>query len=542
MSFGVGLGSTLGSVTSGGAPPDLVDPVLQSIVIAADGMSADWSYDENLNESSVPATGAFSMSSTSLSASVNSVAINDAVVTTGFNRPVLAWETGITFSYTAGGSPIEDLDGNNAPNETNHAATNGSGVYLEAVVDTFLTTTTQNTHVTGTSITWIVKGAGGGGDGDNETGEGASGGGGESSTKTVANASSSYTFTPGTAGAAGLLGVGCTNGGDSTVTDAGGTVAVAKGGSKGVAGNPTGTAGAGGTGGTGDTLFAGGAGVTGIGNLSGGGSGGSTSAGSTSTPGSIEGVPGHSATNAGMPSAGGGCRSTGTALAGGAGWAQCKFFRSVTNTYPRADAIILGRDTANTTSRTITKPGTFEANDRILIFGGVDGAQALSSMSGYTELCDIGSGSAAALLIYAINATDSESYALLTASELTVYAAFRIRNSDPVANWGITSQTTSTTNTNPPSHTHPGGSKPILWFTAVAYDGTTNIGLSTTPFPSGWDSQRIWIPHRSTGLTAPGIMIAAIKETNSAKDPGQFTHSTGFPGGVATMSIPALGS
>jgi uncharacterized repeat protein (TIGR02059 family) len=117
-------------------------PVIQSAVIPADGLSITMTYDELLDETSVPVVSDFDIGVIS-GVVVDSVAVSGLTVLLGLSDTVKEGESP-TLGYTAGSNPIQDLFGNNAANLSGYVITNNSTVpgteaEYQAVYDQFST-------------------------------------------------------------------------------------------------------------------------------------------------------------------------------------------------------------------------------------------------------------------------------------------------------------------------------------------------------------------------------------------------------------------
>lgn len=105
---------------------DVTAPTLSTAAIGAAGTTLVLTYNEALDAASVPALGAFSIAGTTLAALTGTPAVAGSAVTLTLSPAVASTETGITVSYTAGGSPIQDAAGNDAANLVAQAVTNNS--------------------------------------------------------------------------------------------------------------------------------------------------------------------------------------------------------------------------------------------------------------------------------------------------------------------------------------------------------------------------------------------------------------------------------
>ncbi len=129
------------SVTNNINPPDSTPPTLSNAVVAdATPTQIVLTYNEALDTGSVPATGAFSVSG---GKSVTNVAVSGSAVTVTVNTAYAYGDT-ITISYTAGGSPIQDVAGNDAANLSSQAVTNNIQQPLNNLAMTDLVNITDN--------------------------------------------------------------------------------------------------------------------------------------------------------------------------------------------------------------------------------------------------------------------------------------------------------------------------------------------------------------------------------------------------------------
>jgi uncharacterized repeat protein (TIGR02059 family) len=122
IGIGIGLGFRRVPVAAGGA--DVTAPTLVgNPVIDAAGTTLTLTYNEALDAGSTPAAGAFSLGGTSRT--VTSVLVSGSAVALTLSG-VIGIGVAVTVSYTAGGSPIQDLAGNDAANLVAQAVTNNS--------------------------------------------------------------------------------------------------------------------------------------------------------------------------------------------------------------------------------------------------------------------------------------------------------------------------------------------------------------------------------------------------------------------------------
>lgn len=103
---------------------DVTSPTLLSAAFNTAGTELTLTYNELLNDTSEPATTAWSLGGTASTVATRNV--TDSTVVLGMNAPVF-WDETITVSYTApGANDVKDLAGNLAGNLTNHAVTNNT--------------------------------------------------------------------------------------------------------------------------------------------------------------------------------------------------------------------------------------------------------------------------------------------------------------------------------------------------------------------------------------------------------------------------------
>lgn len=102
---------------------DDVAPVLVSAVIDSAGTTLTLTYDEALDETSEPATTAWTLAGTSSTVSARNVTGSTVVLT--LNPAVYRHET-ITLDYTAPGTNVQDLAGNDAANLNDQVVTNNT--------------------------------------------------------------------------------------------------------------------------------------------------------------------------------------------------------------------------------------------------------------------------------------------------------------------------------------------------------------------------------------------------------------------------------
>ncbi len=108
----------------GSPPPDTTPPALGSQVVVSGTLTL--TYDEALNESSVPAYGDYTIGlNGGAGPLVTGVAVAGSAVTLTLAAPVAFGDT-VTLDYTAGASPVEDVALNDALGLTGQAVTNST--------------------------------------------------------------------------------------------------------------------------------------------------------------------------------------------------------------------------------------------------------------------------------------------------------------------------------------------------------------------------------------------------------------------------------
>lgn len=119
-------GNLTNQAVTNNSTSDQTAPTLSSAIITAGGTALELTYSEALDTGSVPALGAFTLAGTLLAALTGTPAVSGSKVTLTLSPAAEIGETGITISYTAGGSPIQDVAGNDAANLSSQAVTNNS--------------------------------------------------------------------------------------------------------------------------------------------------------------------------------------------------------------------------------------------------------------------------------------------------------------------------------------------------------------------------------------------------------------------------------
>ena len=107
---------------------DAVIPVLNEVAVNGDVVTL--TYDEALDEGSVPSTSTYTLTRTSgVVPSVTDVSINSDTVTLILSEAVVFGDV-VTLSYTAGSNPVQDVAGNDAANFADQSVTNDTPVVI----------------------------------------------------------------------------------------------------------------------------------------------------------------------------------------------------------------------------------------------------------------------------------------------------------------------------------------------------------------------------------------------------------------------------
>jgi len=151
-----GMVAIMFAVAPGAA--DAVAPTLSTSVVPAAGTTIVLTYDENLDEGSVPAIGDFSIATDAtdrdaIAVDTGGVAVAGSAVTLTTDRTIDITET-ITVSYTAGVNPIQDSAGNDAANLSSQATTNNSTQIISPNNAGNEDTVTSADAETGTDSVW----------------------------------------------------------------------------------------------------------------------------------------------------------------------------------------------------------------------------------------------------------------------------------------------------------------------------------------------------------------------------------------------------
>ena len=158
---------------------DTTAPVFQSASVT--GSKLTLVYNEVLDGSSVPATGAFAVTVGGVARPVTTVTVSTNAVILRLLSPVIAGEA-VTLSYTMPATgPIQDISGNDAASLTNRTATNttpaGTAFDLIPIGDGTRSGVTANTGATTNLFTFVDDGIATPDDGGTYLHNGATGGG-----------------------------------------------------------------------------------------------------------------------------------------------------------------------------------------------------------------------------------------------------------------------------------------------------------------------------------------------------------------------------
>ncbi len=530
---------TNNSTVPGGPPPDVTAPQrVGNPVIASDGLSIAVTYDETL--AGVPVAGDVTLGGTPVVAN-SSTGAGTTVWTIGVDSPIYPSET---VTLTTANGPT-DAAANEAATMSGQATANNSTAKIETFIDTlFASDAAYAKFLPRRARQYVGFACGGGGEGDNNANNSASGGGGACATTAIA-AGSAVTTADIVVGAAGTGGVNggatATDGADITVTENAALILRAKAGTRGIHGASP-TAGTGGLAAScvGDSARSGGNGTTGATAQTGGGGAGSSTAASGTTAGDPDGgQAGNANQNSGT---GGSVATTGTlGNNGGAGRLEATISRLATAGYPYIGAMTRNRDSAAGTTRNITIPSG--SGGSLIVIGG-SSADTDASISGWTEFLDAANAATTGrCFVFAIDATGSESVALVTAASTRCWwVVIRVLDGKPIDNWSLSSGAGSAA-ADPPSHTRTGGSAGSPG--SVACLGL--CGFSSRLSSSGAGDVR-GFPTGFEGVISPGGStsgsdgaVAFVRETNSAKNPGAFTMNNASNRSF-TLDVPWVGS
>ena len=125
------LASFAGQAVTNNSTVDAGTPFVQAATV--NGTSLVLTYNEALDETSVPATTDFAVANSGVAQSVTNVAVNGSAVTLTLAPGVFQPDT-VTIDYTAGGAPIRDLATNNAAALNDQAVTNNTPAGAAPVV------------------------------------------------------------------------------------------------------------------------------------------------------------------------------------------------------------------------------------------------------------------------------------------------------------------------------------------------------------------------------------------------------------------------
>lgn len=188
---------------------------------------------------------------------------------------------------------------------------------------------------------------------------------------------------------------------------------------------------------------------------------------------------------------------------------------------PVIEATSKGQSTA-TTSHAITLPSGIVAGDLLLVVVGVDGFPTLSVNTGisganWNELTQDTSLNAVSSQVYWKIAEGGDALTLTTGStEISAHICYRISGAQSVSGSVANG---SSTDSNPPIHTPPGGPAPYLWIATRAGDNLTQAS-APPPLFNGFITE--------TGPSAGASVATASRGLGFATslDPGTFTSAT----------------
>ncbi len=380
------------------------------------------------------------------------------------------------------------------------------------VVDSFVTSGTWNSPITGNIL---ARGWGGGGGGTAATG---GGGGGAYGEKTIAVTPGSYPV---------VIGARQTGNGIDTTFD--GTLLVIKGGKSGANGGAGGLA----SECTADAAYDGGDGEIGAATELGGGGAGSKGAAVADDPGEPNGGRGISGWSTYM-----GAGSGSTAVAGrhaARGEFRAEYLVEAVAGYPRFQGYAETRDAGGgTTSRAVIMPDDIAAGEMLVIAVACDGAAALNitmTGTGWAKRGQvINATSKCSLAIFYKTAEGSDTGTVLTsAAESCTIHAYRI------ADGGVPEMTTDVgaTSTDPtaPGHTPSTGPGKFLVLAAVAVDATV---YEPGAAPTGYDTWLSTPPEHSQGVQ---LLVAQKRIDGVSEGTAAFTMNSVSWCGV-TVTIP----
>lgn len=388
-------------------------------------------------------------------------------------------------------------------------------------IDTYTSSGTHTTPVVSlmASLDLLIEAWGAGGGGTTNTG---AGGGACYGVETAFTASAETGYAVG-------VGTGATdtNGGSSTFNTS----------SLVVPGGLSGTNGSGGcdcAGATADTCFDGATGGIGTGNQSGGAGAGTTEDGdgAPGDGGDDFGGRGDSADN-GRDYGAGGRSHAGSGNAGKTGAVRVHWQENVDAEFPVLKAFAASRSTGATNDIPVDMPSGIEAGD--LLFAAIcsDGSTTISDHTGWTLLATEDETSATGHLLYKTAAGSDTLTFDLSASEPSAHLSFRITGQGGAPT--ETATTASGTDSDPPSHTHPGGSTKGLWFAIRA--GDIGTSTSTTQEVSGAPSGFHGLLVTQWGQAGCSIAVAMDHEEAETVNPGAFANKSDGAA-VFTMVVP----
>lgn len=201
--------------------------------------------------------------------------------------------------------------------------------------------------------------------------------------------------------------------------------------------------------------------------------------------------------------------------------------------FPVVAARITGRtNNTNTTTHAITLPAGVVAGNLLVVVFSTDGNPTVTAQqAGWTLLSQASNGTVVTGAVFWKVATGSDALTLTTsAAEASSHASFRITGGDAPTG---TSAVATSTNTNPPSHTPPNGTRDYLWIVTRAAD-STNVA---TAAPTNYTNLQTQAAQGTNGASTN----TAERSLNAAgTDPGTFTSGTSIAWQSWTLAIPPI--
>jgi len=182
--------------------------------------------------------------------------------------------------------------------------------------------------------------------------------------------------------------------------------------------------------------------------------------------------------------------------------------------------IVLGRETTNTTSHTISMPSGLSAGDLLLVFIATDGDNTISNWDGLTELENASNGTAVSLSVGYKIADGSEGSTLTfttTSNEQSVYIACRITGYGTPQISAVNSGTSI--NPVPNSLSPSGGALDYMCISLMGSDRDKTV----SSFPSDYPSENF--QYTATGANGVTCAMAKKELNDSTITSNQYTIS-----------------